>query len=713
MLRIISTSPIQSVLDAVAENAARLCNANNARIFRLEDNLLRLVASYGEILLTSHGHEPFPANRDTVTGRATCDRRTIHVHDLAAEDNEYPVGSRAVKSEGYHTSLATPLLREGTPTGVILVRRLEVRPFSDSQIALLETFADQAVIAIENVRLFEAERQRTLELTHANRDLAEREAKIRRLVDANIIGIFISGLRGRVLEANDAFLHLVGYDRDDLVSGRIRWTDLTPSEWRERDKRALAELSSNTIAQPYEKEFFRKDGSRVPVLIGGALFEEGGNEGVAFVLDLTERKRAEKALRESEAKFRDYAETTSDWFWEIGPDYKFTLLTENAFGSDAADRIGTVCWEHALDLETEPEKWRLVWATLDSRQPFRDFVYCSAGRNGSPMYVKASGKPVFDANGEFGGYRGTGTDVTAIVRAQEEHERLRRLESDLAHMHRLTMMGELAASLAHEITQPIASARNNARAALNFLDKQPPDLGEVREALHSVVDDADRAGDIIDRIRDHIKKAPPRKGRFDLNKAIDEVIALAESAITTNGVSVRTRLAEVLLPVQGDLVQLQQVVLNLILNAVDAMSTVEAGPRELLISTEQTQTGGVLVSVRDSGPGIDPDHLDRVFEAFYTTKSSGVGMGLSICRSIIDAHGGRLWADMNASRGAVFRFILPGADKELTNSLRPAHLTREPHEDTVSDAAHQLAYEGNKRPHRSGRGRGQRRRGRQ
>jgi PAS domain S-box-containing protein len=713
ILRIISTSPIQSVLDAVAENAARLCNANNARIFRLEDNLLRLVASYGEILLTSHGHEPFPANRDTVTGRATCDRRTIHVHDLAAEDNEYPVGSRAVKSEGYHTSLATPLLRAGTPTGVILVRRLEVRPFSDSQIALLETFADQAVIAIENVRLFEAERQRTLELTHANRDLAEREAKIRRLVDANIIGIFISGLRGRVLEANDAFLHLVGYDRDDLVSGRIRWTDLTPSEWRERDKRALAELSSNTIAQPYEKEFFRKDGSCVPVLIGGALFEEGGNEGVAFVLGLTERKRAEKALRESEAKFRDYAETTSDWFWEIGPDYKFTLLTENAFGSDAADRIGTVCWEHALDLETEPEKWRLVRATLDSRQPFRDFVYCSAGRNGSPMYVKASGKPVFDANGEFGGYRGTGTDVTAIVRAQEEHGRLRRLESDLAHMHRLTMMGELAASLAHEITQPIASARNNARAALNFLDKQPPDLGEVREALHSVVDDADRAGDIIDRIRDHIKKAPPRKCRFDLNKAIDEVIALAESAITTNGVSVRTHLAEVLLPVQGDLVQLQQVVLNLILNAVDAMSTVEAGPRELLISTEQTQTGGVLVSVRDSGPGIDPDHLDRVFEAFYTTKSSGVGMGLSICRSIIDAHGGRLWADMNASRGAVFRFILPGADKELTNSLRPTHLTREPHEDTVSDAAHQLAYEGSKQPHRSGRGRGQRRRGRQ
>jgi PAS domain S-box-containing protein len=553
------------------------------------------------------------------------------------------------------------------------------------------------------------------ERKRAEQALRESEAKIRRLVDANIIGIFIWDFEGRIIEANDAFLRMVDYDREDLVSGRIRWTELTPPEWRERDERRLPELKMTGSLQPFEKEYFRKDRSRVPVLIGAATFEEGGNQGVAFVLDLTERKCAEEALRESERKFRDYAETTSDWFWEIGPDYKFTLLTENAFGSNPADRIGTACWDHALDLQTESEKWRFVWATLDSRKPFRDFVYCCVGGNGSPMYVKASGKPVFDANGEFRGYRGTGTDVTALLRAQEEHERLCRLESDLAHMNRLTMMGELAASLAHEITQPIAATRTNAGAAMRFLDRNPPDLGGVREALACIVDDADRAGDIIDRIRDHIKKAPPRKGRFDLNKAINEVIALAESAITTNGVSVRTRLAEALLPVQGDRVQLQQVVLNLILNAVEAMSTVEAGPRELLITTEQAQTGGVLVSVRDSGPGIDPDHVDRVFEAFYTTKSSGVGMGLSICRSIIDAHGGRLWADMNASRGAVFRFTLPGADKELTNSVRPAHLTREPHEDTVSDAAHQPAYEGNKRPRRSGRGRGrgQRRRGRQ
>ena len=299
---------------------------------------------------------------------------------------------------------------------------------------------------------------------------------------------------------------------------------------------------------------------------------------VGATLDIEELKCAEQALRESEAKFRDYAETASDWFWEIGPDYKFTLLTENAFGSSPADRIGTACWDHALDLETEPEKWQLVRATLDSHKPFRDFVYRGLSGNGSPMYVKASGKPVFDAEGQFRGYRGTGTDVTALIRAQEEHERLRQLESDLAHMNRLSMMGELAASLAHEITQPIATARNNARAALNFLDRQPPDLGEVREALDCVVADADRAGDIVDRIRDHIRKVPPRKERFDLNEAINEVIVIGAKR---NNQRMKSRcepaFAEGPLAAHGDRVQLQQVVLNLVLNAVEAMARLRRG----------------------------------------------------------------------------------------------------------------------------------------
>src|SRR5258705_1449403 len=244
--------------------------------------------------------------------------------------------------------------------------------------------------------------------------LRETEAKIQRLVDSNIIGIMIWDFDGRILEANDEFLRMVGYDRDDLLSGRIWWTDLTPPDWRDRNNTRIERQKSSGRFEPFEKEFTRKDGSRVAVLIGAATFEDRGNQGVAFVLDLTERKRAEEALRESEAKFTDYAATASDWLWEIGPDYKFTLLTDNAFRSNRADRIGTLCWDHALDLETEPEKWRLVWATLDSRKPFHNFVYCSVDGSGAPMHVKVSGKPVFDANGEFRGYRGTGTDVTAL-----------------------------------------------------------------------------------------------------------------------------------------------------------------------------------------------------------------------------------------------------------------------------------------------------------
>jgi PAS domain S-box-containing protein len=284
--------------------------------------------------------------------------------------------------------------------------------------------------------------------------------------------------------------------------------------------------------------------------------------------------------------------------------------------------------------------------------------------DGTIKYIENASHPKFDASGEVVEVVSTIVDATERRRAQEEQQKLRQLESDLAHVNRLSMIGELAASLAHEITQPIAAARNNARAALNFLSRQTPDLAEVSEALGCVVGDADRAGKIIDRIRDHIKNTPPRKDRLDLSEAVDEVIGLARSVIVRNGVSIQRRLPGGLLAVRGDRVQLQQVVLNLILNAVEAMSAVDEGARELTLSVEQSGTSDVLVAVRDSGPGIDPERRERVFDAFYTTKPSGLGMGLSICRSIIVAHGGRLWAGANDPGGAVFQFILPSAERD-------------------------------------------------
>jgi PAS domain S-box-containing protein len=390
----------------------------------------------------------------------------------------------------------------------------------------LKVLASQAAILLENTRLY--------------RDLVDREDKIRRLVDANIIGIFLADIDGRFIDVNDAFLRILGYERQDLASGGVHRTELTPPEWRQRDLATMEELKSTGVVQPFEKEYFRKDGSRVPVLVGGALFKEGGNEAVGFVLDLTDRKRAEG-----------------------------------------------------------------------------------------------------------------------------EHERLRQLESDLAHVNRLSIMGELAASLAHEILHPIATARNNARAGTRFLEMSPPNLNEVREALGCVVRDVDRAKDIVGRLRDHIKKAPPRREPFDLNEAVSEVIVMVRSAIAKNGITVSIHLMDRPIPVRGDRVQLQQVMTNLILNAIEAMSSDEKGVRELSIRTEQSKAdGGVLVAVRDSGPGIEQGNFEQVFEPFYTTKVSGIGMGLSICRSIIDVHGGRLWVEANEPRGAVFQFTLPAAHQE-------------------------------------------------
>jgi C4-dicarboxylate-specific signal transduction histidine kinase len=252
------------------------------------------------------------------------------------------------------------------------------------------------------------------------------------------------------------------------------------------------------------------------------------------------------------------------------------------------------------------------------------------------------------------------------VRTQElEHRNaeLAEARARVAEVARVTSLGVLTASIAHEVNQPIAAARNNAASALRFLSRNPPDLEEGREALDCVVSDVDRAGNVIGGIRKLITKTPaPRDDCFDINEAIREMIVLTHGEALKNGVTVQMQL-EGLPLIQGDEVQLQQVALNLILNAVEAMSSVDGARRELSISTERRGADEVLVAVRDSGPGIDSEHLERVFDSFYTTKPSGIGLGLSICRSIIDAHGGRLWAAANEPRGAAFQFTLPAGNQ--------------------------------------------------
>jgi PAS domain S-box-containing protein len=384
-------------------------------------------------------------------------------------------------------------------------------------------------------------------------------------------------------------------------------------------------------------------------------------------LQVAEREKAEAALPESERDLRSAIDGIPGFVAILAPNGEIESVNRQIveyFGLPLEELKNRVSNEmiHNEDRSRVAEAFT---RSIACGCPFH-FELRNQRFDGEYRWFDVHGAPIRDDSGRITRWSVLLTDIEDRTQALA---RLQQTQSNFAHVNRVSMVGELASSLSHEIIEPIASARNNACAARNFLATQPPDLREVNQALASVVDDVDRAGEIIYRIREHIQKSPPRKAHFDLNAAINEVIILARSAIIRNGVWVHSRLADGLLPVEGDRIQLQQVVLNLVLNAVEAMGSVESGARDLSISTEQAHTD-VIVAVRDSGPGIDPDHLDRVFEAFYTTKPSGTGMGLSICRSIIDAHGGRLWAEANEHRGALFQFTLPGAEAELTNPLQ-------------------------------------------
>jgi PAS domain S-box-containing protein len=381
----------------------------------------------------------------------------------------------------------------------------------------------------------------------------------------------------------------------------------------------------------------------------------------ALRIENAERSRAEEALRESEARFRDYAETASDWLWETGADHKFTLLTGHAHdrsGLGPGDRVGTSRWQYALDVEPEREKWQRHWAALNDHLPFRDFVYHTTGGNGSAVYVRTSGKPVFGKDGAFLGYRGTGTDVTAEIRADRAEAELRKVQAGLAHVSRVTTLGELTASLAHEVNQPLAGVVSSADACLHWLAAQPPNVDKALRATERIIRDARRASEVVGRVRNLAKKAPLQRTLVDMNEMVEETISLATRELSQNSVSLDTQLAKNLPQVWADRIQLQQVILNLIINACEALTTVEDEPRKLFVSTASEMEGAAL-TVRDSGFGIDPQEIEAVFEAFHTTKPGGMGMGLAVSRSIIEGHGGRLWAEPNEPRGAMFKFIVP------------------------------------------------------
>ncbi|WP_245322017.1 PAS domain-containing protein [Bradyrhizobium sp. LTSPM299] len=498
-------------------------------------------------------------------------------------------------------------------------------------------------------------------LQEAFDEIKKSEDHLQLVIDTIPTLVWRAGADGVPDFLNQPALHYTGLSEDQVETG---W----PRAFHPEDKKGMLQkwsaIRQSGLRGELEARLRRFDGVyRWFLFRAEPLRDELGNisKWYGSSTDIEDRKRAEEALRESERRFRDYAETGSDWFWETGPDHRVTRVSDhlNSVGIRPSNLIGLARWDFASDTEAEPEKWRQHRAMHDAHEPFRDFIYSTVSEDGVPVHVRLSGRPLFDASGNFVGYRGTGTDITAMIRADLAEQALRNAQAELARVMRVTTLGELTASIAHEVNQPLAAVIANAEASLRWLDRETPDLAAARRSVEWAISDANRAGDVVRGVRALANKADIERVPLDVNDIIRGVIALVQHELFSHGVSLRTELSPVSSMILGDRVQLQQLMINLVMNGIEAMESVAGRPRELMIRSRRDDAQWMLVTVADCGVGISSDDADRLFRAFFTTKSGGMGMGLSICRAIVEAHGGRLSASRNEGPGATFQFVLP------------------------------------------------------
>jgi PAS domain S-box-containing protein len=500
------------------------------------------------------------------------------------------------------------------------------------------------------------------ELRRVEDELRASEARFRTFVDRATDAFFLLDERLLVVDVNRQACENLGWSREELIGMHPRDYDVG------LDDAAIARLAERTSAGEtvtFETRHRRRDGTAFPVEIRAGTFTQGSKLFyLALARDVSERKLAE----ERKAKLAAIVESSDDAI--IGKDLNGIITTWNAgaeriFGYAAQEVIG-----QSVTILTPPDRVDEARGILDRiRRGERVHHYETVRRrkDGTLLDMSLSVSPIFDDSGNVVGASKVARDISERKRAEEtlraQDRALETARTELARVSRLTTLGELTTSIAHEVSQPLGAMVASAGACVRWLAADPPAMAEARAALDNIVADGKRAREVIARVRALTKGQAPRKDRLDVNHKIAEVLALMDRELRSHDIRLRTDLDRRLPGVAGDRVQLQQVLLNLIMNAIEAMSAVHDRARELTIVSRQDAADAVLVEVRDSGSGLDPQRAERVFEAFYTTKAEGIGIGLSISRSIIEAHGGRLWASANAPHGAVFRFSLPIAEE--------------------------------------------------
>jgi PAS domain S-box-containing protein len=496
------------------------------------------------------------------------------------------------------------------------------------------------------------------ELKLAQEELQKQTSRLDLLFEQAPEAVAVLTTDDRIVRVNKEFTRMFGYEPDEVLQRPVN--DLIVPEAEIESSRAYTRLLKQGGRVEVETVRRRKDGTQIDVsLLAISVRTTSGERVVNYAIyrDITERKRAEERLRESEARFQAMADTAPVLIWMTGTDALCNYFNKpwlEFTGRTMEQEVGTG-WTEGVHPDDVQGCFDCFLPAFHARKPFR-MEYRLKRADGEYRWVIESGIPRYTGAGEFAGYIGSNIDITDLKRADVERQRLRQLEADLAHINRVSMMGELAASLAHELKQPIAAALTNAKTCVRWLRRDAPDVAEGCEAALRMINDATRAAEVIDRIRSLYRRDTSDRELLDVNEIIREMIILLHDKADRNSISIRTELDSGLPLVMADRVQLQQVLMNLILNGIEAMNDAKG---ELMLTSKRTEDGQLLISVSDSGIGLPGGEVGRIFEAFFTTKAQGTGMGLSISRRIIESHGGSLWGCANPERGSTFQFTLP------------------------------------------------------